>query len=955
MPKERQDIVKAAALLAARDPDPPIRAAAGSIISTVASQSPLAAWPELLPGLVEMLDSGEPVLVAGALDAVLKLCEESADELDSENLGRPLNALVPRLLVQFQSADTRAAAAAVAAVTALLPQAPAALILRTNELLHALASVSRSPDANLRAKVCTAFLTVLEVNGEALAPFMPQVCEVMLAALTDPDSAVALEAGEFFHATCAVGNESGNGLEACLEPLLPRLVPALLGRMAYDAEERAQFESEPQDNADVPDRPEDVRPMFHRSRGGHGCGGGGYSGGVGNDGGGGGEEEEDDDGRGGGDAEEVAVWSVRKSAAAALDAIAGTFGPNPLLPTLLGCLEQMFGSGDPWVNEAAVLALGAVSDGCSAGIEPHLPMLFPVLGANTRALLPQLRSISCWALSRYAWWTAARAEEDAEAEAASPADGSGGAGGSTSSGGGGERSVSITGAGHALYVAPTTHALLRCVGDRNKKVQEAACSALSTMLDACGTYLLPYLPEIAAALGHAATRYQTRSQIVLWDSIGTVADAIGTEMARLDIAGPLLPPLLERLHRLHDGDHMLFPLLECLASVAQALGQAFAEVAPPVYGRCLRLVGTGLAAERQRRAAEVARQAAEQQEAAARQAAGGNGSGGGGRGSGTGGRRSPTGAAGGNGHGHGSSGNAGAGTTNNGGADNGGSSASGGGGGGSGSGPRRATAAEEASLDPEFIVCALDLLSGMAEGLGPAMSALAERSLVEALLECTTFPVADVRQSAFALLGDLVRGGVAALVPALPHLLAAAVENVAVAEPRVCCNASWSLGELCVAAGGDAVAPFSAAATDRLVAMLTVGTELQQVRDNAAVALGRLAAVCPQPVAAALPHACRPWCRALVDIADRRDKAHAFRGLCRAATANPPAAAEALPELCFAAASWYDPQEPVPEELRGEIEALLQRLKRGVGARWDGCVRRFSPDVLDYLVVTYRL
>lgn len=59
-------------------------------------------------------------------------------------------------------------------------------------------------------------------------------------------------------------------------------------------------------------------------------------------------------------------------------------------------------------------------------------------------------------------------------------------------------------------------------------------------------------------------------------------------------------------------------------------------------------------------------------------------------------------------------------------------------------------AASSGAFDPEeaaeFIVCALDLLSGLAEGLGPSVEALVGRSpLREIVVRCCRDPDADIR------------------------------------------------------------------------------------------------------------------------------------------------------------------------------------------------------------------
>ena len=57
------------------------------------------------------------------------------------------------------------------------------------------------------------------------------------------------------------------------------------------------------------------------------------------------------------------------------------------------------------------MALGAVAEGCTDGMAPHLPGLLPYLTtclSDTKALV---RSITCWTLSRYSHWVVTQPHE----------------------------------------------------------------------------------------------------------------------------------------------------------------------------------------------------------------------------------------------------------------------------------------------------------------------------------------------------------------------------------------------------------------------------------------------------------------------------------------------------------------------------------------------------------------
>lgn len=58
----------------------------------------------------------------------------------------------------------------------------------------------------------------------------------------------------------------------------------------------------------------------------------------------------------------------------------------------------------------------------------------------------------------------------------------------------------------------------------------------------------------------------------------------------------------------------------------------------------------------------------------------------------------------------------------------------------------------------DFMIVALDLLSGLAEGLNGHMEQLiCNSNVMQLLYQCMQDPMPEVRQSSFALLGDLTK------------------------------------------------------------------------------------------------------------------------------------------------------------------------------------------------------
>ena len=99
-----------------------------------------------------------------------------------------------------------------------------------------------------------------------------------------------------------------------------------------------------------------------------------------------------------------------------------------------------------------------------------------------------------------------------------------------------------------------------------------------------------HLPRILQFLMHAFGKYQQKNMLILYDAIGTLAESVGDMLNQPQCVSLLMPPLMQRWQQLSDDDRAIFPLFECLGSVATSLGEGFVPFAPPVYQRCLQII-----------------------------------------------------------------------------------------------------------------------------------------------------------------------------------------------------------------------------------------------------------------------------------------------------------------------------------------------------------------------------
>ncbi|CAM9531046.1 unnamed protein product, partial [Choristocarpus tenellus] len=180
----------------------------------------------------------------------------------------------------------------------------------------------------------------------------------------------------------------------------------------------------------------------------------------------------------------------------------------------------------------------------------------------------------------------------------------------------------------------------------------------------------------------------------------------------------------------------------------------------------------------------------------------------------------------------------------------------------------------------------------------------------------------EVRQSAFAVVGELAKSCMPRLRPALPQVMALLVQNISsdIDLLFVCNNASWALGEIATTGGrevgapgggvvvsltvltisihplllfltvllGQAVTPWVSEAMAHLLDIICKGAGIEpSLLENASITVGRLGLVCPETLAQGLEDYCAAWCSALALVRDRGEKEMAFQGLCLVIQHNP--------------------------------------------------------------------
>lgn len=785
-------LIQSTVLVLLHDKSASVRNLAGNVITELVTKGGILAWPNLLVTLIALVGNanGSTAVEAqeGAMQALAKICEDNKKMLDRDIQGqRPLSILIPKLITFTSSELPKIRSLAIGSVNVFVPHKSEAVLANLDNLLNRLFALAHDDSAEVRRQVCRAFVQIIEICPDKILPHLAGVVDYMLQQQqkTD-DEELATDAAEFW---LTVGEHQE--LWQSLEPYLTKIIPVLLQSMVYSGEDIALLEGGADDD-DEEDRQEDIKPAFATSKNAKGASNGvppsasgdQYSkasdmeddvedGEI--------EESDDDDG----DEAPEDRWNLRKCSAAALDVFATDFR-GAVFGIILPYLTDNLKSPDWPLREAAVLALGAVADGCMEVVSPHLPELVPYLITLLRDAEPLVRQITCWTLGRYSSWASSLGTAEQRKQ----------------------------------YFEPMMEGLLTRMLDRNKRVQEASASAMAHLEEKAGATLTPYCGPIISQFVQCFGKYKDRNMFILYDCVQTLAEHVGHGLADPQLINLLMPALIGRWHKVHDQSRELFPLLECLSYVAAALGPSFVPFAPALYERCIRVIHTNL--------------------------------------------------------------------------------------------EDHINASHNPHLDvpdKDFLVTSLDLLSAIVQALDEdqavSLVASTKPTIFDLLQYCMEHRENEVRQSAYALLGDCAKCVYPQLRASLPTLLPLLIQQLDLDNMvdelietgfSVVNNACWSAGEISMQ-HGKAMEQYAQPLLKRYLDILGNDLVTRSVLENSAIALGRLGLGCAESLAPHLTTISTPFLTTIDTVDFTLEKATATQGFLLVVLANPAAMEQDLAQL----------------------------------------------------------
>ncbi|RKF62251.1 Importin subunit beta-2 [Erysiphe neolycopersici] len=557
------DLIRASIPLVLQDKNHLMRSYAGNVITEIVTNGGILGWPQIIPELLALVGNENGNIVSeaqeGAMAALAKICEDNKKPLDRDYQGqRPLAVIIPRLIGFTHNNNSKIRSLALSTINLFLPLTPQSLLASIDELLQRLFQLAVDESADVRRHVCCSFVHIVEIQPDKILPHMAGLVDYMIEQHRNADDEdLACDAAEFW---LTVGEQPK--LVKCLAPYLNKIIPVLLESMVYSDNDIAILQCRT-DDADVEDRVEDIRPAFSRSK---------ISKNNNKDIELREQAGEKNDMRDADDVEEGEIddddddeqspedrWNLRKCSAAALDIFASNFRA-PVFDTILPYLMLNLKHKEWPYREAAVLALGAVAEGCLDIVTPHLPDLVPYLISLLDDSEPLVRQITCWTLGRYSPWASSLSTPELRSQ----------------------------------FFEPMMEGILKKMLDRNKRVQEAGASAFAHLEEKAGLNIIPYCQPIIQQFVLCFESYKDRNMFILYDCVQTLAEHVGRGLSQPQIVDLLMPALIRRWNKIPDQSREIFPLFECLSYIATALGDAFAPFAQLFFQRCIKILHQNL-------------------------------------------------------------------------------------------------------------------------------------------------------------------------------------------------------------------------------------------------------------------------------------------------------------------------------------------------------------------------
>lgn len=208
-------------------------------------------------------------------------------------------------------------------------------------------------------------------------------------------------------------------------------------------------------------------------------------------------------------------WTLRKCCSKILDKLSIEFSET-VFEVLKPYLENDMQDNDWIIKERSILVLGAIGIGSSEYLKPHLNNLLRYLIGELVHQNKLVRAISCWTISRFYDFlineNICKNKED-------------------------------------LFRSFLSELVKRFL-DKENIVQEAACTAFSSLIQFNKEKITPYLFDIFKIISSVLEKYQGNSLLALYDTIILLTENFDVEFKNVNLVKEILMCLIKKWYQL---------------------------------------------------------------------------------------------------------------------------------------------------------------------------------------------------------------------------------------------------------------------------------------------------------------------------------------------------------------------------------------------------------------------
>lgn len=197
--------------------------------------------------------------------------------------------------------------------------------------------------------------------------------------------------------------------------------------------------------------------------------------------------------------------------------------------------------------------------------------------------------------------------------------------------------------------------------------------------------------------------------------------------------------------------------------------------------------------------------------------------------------------------------------------------------------------------EKDFIVTSLDLIDGLVQGFKDHSVDLMKQhgaNVMELVMACFEDHDEDVRQLAYALLGDLAIFACKDMVQPFIDPIVVCIGNEinirSYSSFPVTNNSIWAFGEIAIKADPDSIRPYVSNIVGLLIPLINLADTHQTLMENAAICIGRLGlGGGAELIAPLLPDFVYSWCSQMMYVIENEEKETAFLGFLQTLQLNP--------------------------------------------------------------------